>query len=111
MFDTKGTVWEALESALAIGVARPAIDAGELAIITDKKKPVIQFVFNNANIIKGSFQATYTIDSDGDSDAVEVQYRNPSTFAPEFVVVPALTADGNIPINPIKMELFGCTSK
>ncbi len=104
VFADKSTCWDGMQSALAMAVARPAIDAGALTIVADKKKPIYQYVFNDQNIVKDSFKATYAIDVEGENDGIEVAYRDYDTFNPAYVI--GGPADS---VNPIKQEYFGVT--
>lgn len=107
VFMTSMTVWEGMEKALAMAVARPAIDAGQLTIIAEKKKPFTQFVFNNNNIIADTFSASYTLDVEDETDAIEVEYRDYETFKPAFVSY----GDDPSPENPNKVEYLGITDR
>ena len=99
------TGWEALETALLPAVAKPAIDAGQLTIVADKKKPVTMFSFNDMSIVRGSYSATFTIDNTDDTDGVEVEYRDPDTFDPAFVRRPFVAT------NPQRLVYLGVTDE
>lgn len=111
VFQNRITIWEGLEMAIGLAVARPAIEAGQLTIVADKKKSLLSYVFNESNTVVDSVTAQFTIDAQGEVDAIELQYRDPETLNPAFVSFPELNSAGNTPENPNKLELFGCTDK
>jgi hypothetical protein len=97
------TGWEALETALLPAVARPAIDAGQLTIVADKKKPVTMFSFNDLSIVRGSYSGNFTIDNTNETDGIEVEYRDPDTFDPAYVRSPFTST------NPQRLVYLGVT--
>ena len=99
--DTTG--WEALETALLPAVARPAIDAGQLTIVADKKKPVTMFLFNDMSIVRDSYAATFTIDNNDETDGIEVEFRDPDTFDPDYARYPTASS------NPQRLVYIGVT--
>lgn len=111
MFLDKSTAWDGMESALSLAVARPAIETGFLTVVADKKKPLINHVFNDGNIVAGSFSVQFSLDAEGDQDSIEVEYRNPTNFNQAFVTYPELNAVGDKTFNPMKFGYFGLTDK
>ncbi|MEE4661487.1 MAG: host specificity factor TipJ family phage tail protein, partial [Halieaceae bacterium] len=97
------TGWEALETALLPAVAKPAIDAGQLTVVADKKKPVTMFVFNDMSIVRDSYAGTFSIDNSQETDGIEVEYRDAQTFDPAFVRYPVASS------NPQRLVYIGVT--
>ena len=107
----KSTAWDAMETTLALGVSRPAVETGFLSIVADKKKPVRQHVFNDGNTVAGSFRARYELNAEGDQDSIQVEYRNLSNMNQAYVKWPEIGIDGGPTFNPAKFVYFGLTSK
>ena len=55
VYDTKQTVWAAAQTCAASFRAIPLIDVARLYVQEDRPKPIVQHLFNNENIIEGSF--------------------------------------------------------
>lgn len=97
------TGWDALELALQGAMARPAIDAGQLTVVNDRKQIVPLFAFGSQQIERDSYGAVFTLDNTDDTDGIEIEYRDPLTFDPAFARWPADS------VNPSRQEYFGVT--
>lgn len=103
IYTGRTTIWEALTDTLQ-GVGAAPLPLGALmSAAQDGIKNVRTMMFSDQNIGQDSFRLSYSFDREGDNDGVEIEYRNPLTFAPAFARWPALSGD------PDKVTLFGCT--
>lgn len=103
VYTGKTTVWEALTDTMQVVAAAPLPLGAFMSVVQDGIKDVRTMLFTEQNMVRDSFALTYSFDKEGDHDGVEVEYRNPATFAPAYVRSPASSAD------PDKVVLFGCT--
>lgn len=107
-YDTATTLWPALQQICAVGRAVPYQYGEIFSIIRDSGTPQATYLFNGRNIVRDSMTVTYqTMDVWAD-DSVEIEYIDPSTWKPEYIVcaIPGVDA-----INPRKVKLFGCTDR
>lgn len=112
-FASKGTGWDAMTAALAFAGAKPVQQGGLLTVVADQVKPIRTAMFSSANIIAGSYSASYSWDTQGDYDAIQVEYRDPTTFDPAFEYYFLDTVDGLgvESFSPDTYNCFGCTDK
>jgi hypothetical protein len=103
IYTGKTTVWEALADALAVVAAAPLPLGALMSAVQDGRKNVRTMLFSEQNMVRESFRLTYAFACQGENDGVEVEYRNPLSFAPAYVRWPTTSAD------PEKVVLFGCT--
>lgn len=103
IYTGRSTVWEALDQAMQV-VGATALPLGSLmSVAQDGIKTFRTMLFSDQNVSRDSFHLTYSFALDGDNDGVEVEYRDPLTFAPAVERWPDDSAD------PEKITLFGCT--
>lgn len=104
VYTGKTTVWEALSDTMDVVAASPLPLGGFMSVVQDGPKPVRTMLFTEQNIVRDTFKLMFSFDEVGAPDGIEVEYRDPQTFAPAFVRVPTASAD------PEKIQLFGCTN-
>jgi hypothetical protein len=103
IFSTKTTVWEALTSVLQPVVAIPVRTGKVISLVSDGQKIAPMQMFSDANILKTTFQASYSFDRPGDYAGYQIEYRDQINFLPAYV---------NYPLDSVDYEtvtLFGCT--
>ena len=108
-FATADTVWQALQSALSVAVARPVMDHGQVKVVRDSIKPYRSFMFNASNIVLDSLVATYQLSPEHDEDHVQIEYRDDDLMEPAYAIYPTAAELGKTPVSPFKIKLFGCT--
>lgn len=121
IFNTRSTVWEALQLVCQPVVCIPALSGKHVTMIQDGKRAFATQVFSPANIAAGGFRASYGFDKVGDFKGVSVEYRDEATFQPAYAVypdgarrLPTQQPTDAPPIEPVELEnltLFGCTDK
>ena len=104
VFDTKTTVFSALETMLK-PVRGVAVAVSEMISVEHDEPKAAVFVFNEANILKDSLSLTYTIATTEDFDSIEVEWRDIETWSPNYAVYPFTG------LKPKKLNLMGCTDK
>jgi hypothetical protein len=105
-FDQKGTGFDGMQAVASLPGARVLQNGGLVTVIPEVKQSVRKALFTSANIIKDTLEITYTFDTQGDYDGVQVEYRDPETFSALYVQYPAVLPDG---ANLDTYTLFGCT--
>jgi hypothetical protein len=105
VFDQQSTVWEALQISLQVGAMAPLPLGGQMSIVHDCVKPNRVAMFTDENIVAGSLSIGYDFDKLGEPTGVKVEYRDPVTFQPAFVTLPAGSLDNQ------NITLFGCTQQ
>ena len=111
VFSNSDVVFQALQSALSVAVAKPVMDQGQLKIVRDSIKAHRAFLFNASNIVLDSLTASYRLAAENDTDHVEVEYRDDDLMEPAFAIYPTAADLGRTPASPDKIKLFGCTNK
>lgn len=107
-FDNTMTAWEALTQIARLGRAKPYQQGGIVHIVRDQAQSVPVAMFSHRNIARGSLKVDYLMPTEETADAVIVQYFDDATWKP--AEVPAQLA-GSSALNPVKVQLFGCTSR
>lgn len=106
VFNGQSTIYEALQSALAVVGAQPLPVGGRLSIAHEGARDLPFMVFSEANIVQNTFQLSYGFDKAADYDSVRVQYRDSQTWLAEFESYP----DSETNRRPLDVQLFGCTN-
>jgi predicted phage tail protein len=104
IYTGKTTVWEALTQTLVPFGAAPLPLGGFMSVMQDGVKTARTMLFTEQNIVQDSFKLTYSFDDTGAPDGIEVEYRDPTTFSPAYVLQPSNAID------PERLVLFGCTN-
>ena len=105
VFETKGTIYDALDKSCK-SQKYSIFPVGQNVVVKeDKVNPVSIHMFDETNILKGTFQAEYVFNEDSQYDGVKCSYRNKDTWELEEEVYPTTS------IMPSDIELFGVTSK
>lgn len=107
-FDSPTTIWESLKAISRVGRAAPISQGSRITMIRDQAQSLPAAMFNQENMIEGSFEENLKIFEFGEFDSLLVEYMDPVSFKPVEVLcqLPELTAD-----NPDTLKLFGCTSR
>jgi len=105
VYTNRSTVWEALTQCLTPLAAAPLPLGGFMSAAQDGIKSSRTMLFTEQNIAQDTFKLSYSFDDLGAPDGVEIEYRDPVTFAPAYVKTPSISVD------PDRVVLFGCTDK
>ena len=108
IFDQRSTVWEVARSIARVGRGVPMLTGSQLTIIRDQAKTVAVAVFNQNNILAGSFQWSIKLPTVAETDGIEVEYMDETTWIAETVVCLLGTDTGNA---TSKLKLPGCTDR
>jgi len=104
-FDSRSTGFDAMQS-VASSTGCKIIQVGGLTSIAQERKQLLRTaMFTSANIVKDSLQIQYAFDTDGDYDGIQIEYRDPESFQPAYVLSPDDSAF------PDTYTLFGCTDR
>ena len=105
-FDVKGTGMEAMQQAVSLAAARVIQDGGLITVVPDQVQTIRRALYSDANIVAGSLNIDYNFDTNGDTDHIEIEYRDPVTWNADYVTYPLAGGD-----TPDSYKLFGCTNK
>lgn len=108
IFDSKTTVWEVARVIARVCRGVPMLDTSRLTIIRDVQRLYATAMFNQHNIVAGSFQWSVRFRNIQDYDGVEVIYTDSSTWQRETVL--CLIGD-DLGDNPQSIQLSGCTDR
>ncbi|MBK8196976.1 MAG: hypothetical protein IPK75_01310 [Acidobacteria bacterium] len=81
VFDTRQTLWAALQAVARRGRADPVMRGGRLGVAVDGPKPVRRGLVTADAVIANSLKIQWAFRRQGDPDGVEIEYRDPETFA------------------------------
>lgn len=107
-FDNSMTLWEALTQIARCGRAKAYQQGGAVQIVRDQAQSVPVALFSPRNTARGSLKIDYLMPTAETADAVTVEYFDAATWRPAEVTA-ALA--GSSSANPVKVQLFGCTSR
>ena len=107
-FDTKSTVWEALQTIARAGRAKPFKQGGMVRIIRDQPQSVPTGMFTPNNIVRDSFSIDYLMPSDDTADAVEIEYYDERIW--QWKTVMCKLPD-SIAEEPVSVKLLGVTNR
>lgn len=105
IFQSKISIWSALEYATAPYSADPLPIGPIMSIAEDGVKPIRSAIFSDQNIISDSLNVSYQFDVEETTDGIEVEWHEPYNFDSRFVTFP-LTS-----LKPERISLFGCTDR
>jgi predicted phage tail protein len=108
VFDTKTSLWDALQSVCRVGRSIPMYYAGVVEVIRDAPRSVPILSVTPQNMLAGSFSIQYAFPTYDNPDYVVVTYTDPTTWESQTVDC-ALT--GSEKLNPKAITLMGCTSR
>ena len=107
-FDSASNWWEAVSKIGLVGRARLFMQGGRLRVVRDGPQTLPVALYSMRNIKKGSFSIDYLLASEQTADALEVSYFDETKWSPRRVKA-ALA--GSTLSRPVKMELFGATTR
>lgn len=109
VFDSPGTVFEALSKVLRCGRARPFYQAGIVRFHRDAPQTIPRQIFTEANTVAGSFQMSFALPVDGEAaDGVTAKYLDARTWLPASVTS---GVGGASPSTPAIEQLTGITGE
>lgn len=89
VFDTRQTLWAALQGVARRGRADPVMRGGRLSVAVDGPKPVRRGLVTADTVIANSLKVQWAFRRQGDPDGIELEWRDPDTFAERQVRWPA----------------------
>ena len=107
-FDSAASWWEAISKIALVGRARIFMQGGRLRVVRDGPQTLPVALYSMRNIKKGSFSIDYLLASEQTADALDVSYFDEVKWSPRRVKA-ALA--GSALARPVKMELFGATTR
>lgn len=108
VFDQRSTVWEAAKVIARSGRAVPMLVGSQLSMIRDRAQDIATAIFNQNNIIAGSFQWSIKLPTVAENDGLEIEYMDENTWTAETVVCLLDDDDG---LNNQKVKLPGVTDR
>ncbi|WP_426033345.1 host specificity factor TipJ family phage tail protein [Cypionkella sp. TWP1-2-1b2] len=107
-FDSATSWWEAISKIALVGRARLFMQGGRLRVVRDGPQTLPVALYSMRNIMKGSFLIDYLLASEQTADALDMSYFDETKWSPRRVTA-ALA--GSTLARPVKMELFGATTR
>jgi len=107
-FDSRTTVWQALNDVLMSSRCRPNLPGTLISIVRDVALSIPTICFNPSNILPDTFKVSHGFVRSNDKDGLEVEYVNPTTWERETVTCLYGNDRG---INPEKVKLIGCKDR
>lgn len=112
VFDTRTTVWAALQTVLRVGRAKPIMRGNVITFVRDQEQTLPVALFNMRNIERGSFTIEYSTVQEDANDGIEIEFVNSDKWSSDWVTLPLPGyADGYEPVNPAKTMLKGITER
>lgn len=108
VFDSQGTVMEALSLVARAGRAIPYLQGGIVHFARDAAESLPVAMFTQRNIVRGSFAMDYLMPSEETADAIDVAYFDASTWTRRTV---RAQLPGSAAAKPAQRDLFGVTSR
>ena len=108
VFDSKLTVYDALNRVAKTGRAVAFIQGGIVRFVRDESKTIPVAMFSPRNIVKNSLSIQYIMPSEDTADSVCVQYFSEKTWKTSEITG---TFSGSTSDKTATVELFGCTNK
>ena len=107
-FDNAMTIWEGLTKIAQAGRAKPYMQGGVVRVARDQAASVPVALFSMRNILRGSFSVDYLMPTAATADAIDVTYFDSVNWASRTV---RSALSGSTSSNPVKVDLFGVTSR
>lgn len=107
-FDSKTTIWEALQVVLNVADAVPVVNGGIVSAVRDTPQVIPTLGFNAHNIVKGTMTVQTVLENHGDFDGLEVEYLDPDSYKRKTVICLLDTDRGT---NLKQVKLVGCRDR
>lgn len=107
IFDQKVTVWEAGRQILSSIRGVPVLRGAKISMTLEEPKSAPVMVFNDNNIVKGSFKINANMVKLNEEDGLEIEYFSSETYLPETILC---TIDENGDM-PKKDRIIGVTDR
>ena len=104
-FDSRSTGFDAMQSVASMTGCKVIQVGGLTSLAQERAQPVRTAMFTSGNMIRDSLKIEYAFDTDNENDSISIEYRDPITFQPAFVLKPATG------LYPSTYTLFGCTDR
>lgn len=114
IFDRKMTTWVAAQAVCKVCRSVPILRGSKITMVREVTKTVPVAQFNEANIIKSSFNYQLKLRTPEDHDGILVEYWNPNTWQKETVLClapPIGDFTGDAGNSPMTVTLSGCTDR
>lgn len=108
IFDQRATVWEAAKTVAKVGRSLPMLNGSQITIVRDQPRATATAVFNQHNIVAGSFSWNIKLPSVAENDGIEIEYMDATTWVAETVLC---LIDKDRGDNPEKVKLPGCSDR
>lgn len=108
VFDQRTTVWEAARAIALAGRAVPMLNGSRVTMVRDEVKSMPVAVFNQENIVAGSFNWQVKLNNTDAYDGLEITYIDETTWKEATVLCTIGDETGD---NPEKLTLAGVISR
>lgn len=109
IFDSRVTIWSALQSILQTGRAQPIMRGSVFTFVRDSQQDLPTALFNMRNIVSGTFNISYNMVSEDTADGIEIAYFNEQTWSTDYVSMPMPGVDETL--QPAQISIVGITNK
>jgi sulfur carrier protein ThiS len=108
VFDQRTTVWEAARAIALVGRAVPMLNGSRVTMVRDEQKTMPTAVFNQENIVAGSFNWQVKLNNIDSYDGLEITYIDSTTWKEATVLCLVGSEAGDY---PEKLTLQGVISR
>lgn len=108
VFDSKTTVWDALQRVARCGRAAPVPIGGVVHMVRYRPQTMPTAMFGPRNIVKGSFNISYAMPSEETADSVKLKFFSEKTWRWKTVIGKVA---GSAAKNPAPVTFFGITNE
>jgi hypothetical protein len=108
VFDTARTLWDALNSVLAVVRTQPILVAGMVTFVRDQQRSLARTVITPQSILKNTFKTTHIAKGEDSADDVIVEFKDSTTWEDSEI---QCTLPGSTSTKPARIQLFGITDR
>lgn len=108
VFDQSTTIWEAAKVIARAMRAQPVLEGSRITLVRDSAKTIPTAVFNQHNIVSGSFRREIQLVNVDEEDGFDVEYWDSATGKRETVLCKVAGEEGD---RPQTMRLEGVRSR
>lgn len=108
VFDTKVSLWKALQDVLRAGRAEPQMAGDTVTAVRDEPRETAAMLFTPANVQAGSFSTDYVFADEDSPDSVIVEFWNEESWSQDEVLC---ALPGSSAAKPARIQAFGIVNR
>lgn len=107
-FENPASAWESARAVAMLGRSVPMLVGSQITMVRDVPRTIPSSLYNQENIIAGSWRREIKLVDNNPYDGVLVTYTDPDTFQAETVLC---CLSGETGDNPEQITLLGCSNR